>query len=80
MSDIAAITSVLSNLKRASEILGLLRVVDVSFDRAELKIRVADLADAVVDARVKTIEFQEAMQEKDVRIAALEDALEIKAS
>ena len=79
MPDIAMIGAALTSLKTATEIVKALRDVDVSLEKAEIKLKVIDLADALVEARTKVVEVQEVIQEKDKRIAELEHALELKA-
>ena len=46
MPDISAITAVLGSLKTATEIAKFIRESDVSIERAELKLKVADLIGA----------------------------------
>jgi CRISPR/Cas system-associated protein Cas10 (large subunit of type III CRISPR-Cas system) len=79
MPDIATISAFLSSVKTATEIAKALREVDVSLEKAETKLKIADLMDALAEARIKAAEIQDVIQEKDKRIAELESAFETKA-
>ena len=79
MPDIASIGAFLTSVKTATEIAKALREVDASLEKAETKLKIADLMDALAEARIKAVEIQEVLQEKDKRISELENALELKA-
>ncbi|KPF41550.1 hypothetical protein IP80_21135 [beta proteobacterium AAP65] len=80
MPDIAAISSVLSSLKTATEITKLIRESDVSLEKAELKMKLAELMGALADAKIEMTAVQETISDRDQRIAELEDSFEKKAS
>ena len=52
MTDPQALLGALTSLKTAAEIVKGLRQADVSFERTELKLKIADLATALADARM----------------------------
>lgn len=78
MPDIATITAALSSLKTATDIAKFLRESDLSLERAELKLKLADLVGALADARLELIDVQETLSEKDKRISELEEAFQTK--
>jgi len=61
MPDLVTIGAALSSLKTASEIVKFLRESDLSFERAELKLKLADLMNTLADARIDLIEVQESL-------------------
>lgn len=78
MPDIATIGAVLSSLKTATDIAKFLRESDLSLERAELKLKLAELVGALADAKIELTEVQEALSAKDKHIAELEDAFQSK--
>jgi hypothetical protein len=76
MPDISAIAVVLGNLKTATEIAKFIRESDVSIERAELKLKVADLISALADVKLELVELQDTFASKDQRIKELEAAFE----
>lgn len=80
MPDIAAIGAVLSSLKTATDIAKFIRESDLSIERAELKLKVADLVSALADVKLELVELQESFAAKDDRIRELEEAFQSKDS
>jgi hypothetical protein len=78
MVDITLISTVLNSLKTATDIAKFLRESDLSLEKAELKLKFADLVSALADAKIQVVEIQETLQEKDKRIAELEEAFQTK--
>lgn len=78
MPDLATIGAALSSLKTAIDIAKFLRSSDLSLERAELKLKLADLVGALADAKIELVEVQESLTEKDKRIAELEAAFQSK--
>lgn len=78
MPDIATIAAALNSLKTATDIAKFLRESDLSLERAELKLKLADLVGALADAKLELIEVQETLSDKDKRIAELEEAFQSK--
>jgi hypothetical protein len=80
MPDLSTIGAVLGSLKTATEIAKFIRESDVSIERAELKLKVADLIGALADVKLELVELQDAFTTKDQRIKELEEAFETKDS
>ena len=80
MPDLTAIGAVLGSLKIATEIAKFIRESDVSIERAELKLKVADLIGALADVKLELVELQDSFAAKDQRIKELEEAFEAKDS
>ncbi|HEY0083233.1 MAG TPA: hypothetical protein VGB61_10615 [Pyrinomonadaceae bacterium] len=78
MADIATISTFLTSIKTATEIAKAIKSVDVSLEKAETKLKIADLIESLAEARMQAAEIQEILQEKDGRIAELEKAFELK--
>lgn len=78
MPDISAIGAVLGSLKTATEIAKFIRETDLSIERAELKLKVADLIGALADVKLELVELQDAFATKDLRIKELEESFESK--
>jgi hypothetical protein len=68
----------LSSIKTATDITKFLRESDLSLEKAEMKLKLADLVSSLADAKIQIVEVQEALQEKDMRIAELEEAFQSK--
>lgn len=77
MPDLAAISSLLSSIKTATDIAQLLKHSHVSLEKAEYKLRLAELVGALADARIELARVQEALAAKDQQIKALEEAADI---
>ena len=78
MTDIASIASILGSVKTATEIAKLIKESDLSFEKAEMKLKLADLISALADARIEAAEIQALITEKDETIKRLQDALETR--
>jgi|ERR1041385_8930219 hypothetical protein len=78
MTDIGAISAALTSIKTATEIAKIISQSGASIEKAELKLRVAELLTSLADAKVELAGVQDVLATKDGRIAELEDALESK--
>ncbi len=78
MADLATITAILSNIKVATDIAEALRESDLSIERAELKLKLAEMIGALADAKIEITEIQDLLAAKDRQIAELEDAFQSK--
>jgi hypothetical protein len=78
MTDPKSILGALQALKVATDIAKGLRSAEVSFDKAILKLKVAELADALADARLNTLDAQEEIVSLQRRIAELEKAQDLR--
>jgi TPR repeat protein len=78
MTDVATISAALTSLKSAMEIAKVLRDSDLSLERAELKLKLAELVGTLAEAKIELAEIQETLAERDARIQQLEEAFEVK--
>lgn len=78
MADISTITAFLGSIKTATDIAKAIREAGVSLEKAEAKLKMADLMESLAEARIQAAEIQEVIQEKDKRIAELAKAFELK--
>lgn len=78
MPDMATIAAVFTSLKTATDIAKFLRESDVSLERAELKLKLAELVGSLADAKIQLVELQDVLAAKDKRIAELAEAFESK--
>ncbi|MBA5603995.1 hypothetical protein H3H36_01280 [Duganella sp. FT3S] len=78
MPDITIIAAALNSLKTATDIVKFLRESDLSLERAELKLKLADLVGALADTKLELVEVQDTLSEKDKRIVELEEAFQSK--
>ena len=80
MTDGATIGAMLASIKTATEIAKLLKDADVSLEKAELKLKLADLMGALADVKMEALEVQELVAARDMRVSELESALELKSA
>ena len=78
MADMAAISQVLSSIKAASDIARLLKETDISLEKAETKLRLAELVGALADAKFELAEVQNLLLDKDEKIKKLAETLHTK--
>lgn len=78
MPDLAAIASLLSSVKTATEITKALRNTDFSLEKAELKMKLAELIGALAEIKLEVVEVQSQVAERDARISELEAAFQTK--
>jgi hypothetical protein len=78
MPDIVAITAFLASVKNATDIAKAIRGADISLEKAEAKLKMAELIESLADARMQAAEIQDVIQDKDKKIAELENAFELK--
>lgn len=62
MTDPSSILTALQSIRAASDVVKALRAADVSYEKAELKLRVAELAELLADARMSVLDAQEEIQ------------------
>jgi hypothetical protein len=72
------ITSALTAIKTASDIARTLRGVDKSFEQAELKLRIADLVEALAEARMAVSDMQDEIRAQRERISELEEREDVR--
>ena len=78
ITDISAIGTVLTTLKTATDIAKYLKDSGLSLEQAEEKLKLADLINALADARVQISEVKDLALEKERRIRELEDEKTLK--
>lgn len=75
MPDIAAIGTVLSSVKAATDLAKLIKNSDLSLSEAETKLRIAELISALADVKLELAEVQQILVEKDSKISELEKTI-----
>ena len=75
--DIAAIGSILGSLKTAADIAKFVRESSVSLERAEFKMKLADLIEALANAKIEAADIQQEILDRDKKIKELEAAAAI---
>ena len=78
MDPITAISSTLASIKTATEIAKLLKDADLSLEKAEYKLKLAELVGALADAKLEIVSVQDIVAEKDRTIKELEQKLDLK--
>jgi len=78
--DITSVSALLGSLKTATEIAKFIRTSDVSIEKAETKLKLADLVSALADAKLEAAEVQQLLLERDERIRSLESEARIRAA
>jgi len=76
--DITSVTTLLSGIKTATEIAKIIKDSDLSLEKAETKLKLAELIGALADVKLEGIELQQVIAEKDIRIQELEAQFEIR--
>lgn len=76
--DLTSISTILGSLKTATEIAKLIKDSDLSLEKAETKLKLAELITALADAKIEVADIQQAIVEKDTLIKALEEKLSTK--
>lgn len=77
--DIGSISAVLGSIKTATEIAKLIKDSDVSLEKAEVKLKLAELIGALADAKLEVVGVQQTLAESEDRIRELQKKLEIRA-
>lgn len=78
MADFGTIAAVLNNIKVATDIAKAIRESDHSIERAELKLKLAEMISALADAKIEVTDVQQLISEKERQIAELEEAFQTK--
>lgn len=77
--DLAAIGSLLGSLKTATDIAKFIRESDVSIEKAETKLKLAELVSALADAKIEAADVQQSILERDELIRKLEAEAKLRA-
>lgn len=78
--DITTVTSLISSLKVATDIAKFIKDSDVSLEKAESKLKLAELISTLADAKIEASEIQQSIVERDEKIRALEAEAKIRKS
>jgi len=73
--DITAVSTGLSSLKTAFDIVRLLKESDLSLEKSEIKLKLAELTSALADARIELANVCQILSEKDGEIRRLKDRI-----
>ena len=78
MADMTTISLALSTLKNATDIATFFRNSDLNFEKAESKMKVADLMSALADLKMQLAELQQSQLDRDYKIRELEEQLNLR--
>lgn len=78
MDPITAVTSILANIKTATDIAKLIKDADFSLEKAELKLKLAEMIGALADAKIEIAEVQSLILQEDGTIKELTDKLALQ--
>lgn len=76
--DIATISAALGSIKIATDIAKLISESSGSLEKAEFKLKLAELISNLADAKIKITEIQQALLDKDAELRKLREQLLIK--
>jgi hypothetical protein len=76
--DLTSVTAVLGSIKTATEIAKYIKDTDLSLEKAETKLKLADLIGALSDAKLEGVGVQQTLAEAEARIRELEQTLETR--
>jgi len=76
--DMTSISAALASIKAAAEIAKLIKNSDISLERAESKLKFAELLEALADAKIEITEIQQLLLDKDLQIRSLQEQLSVK--
>ncbi|MGG7617816.1 hypothetical protein, partial [Vibrio anguillarum] len=78
MADIATFGAALSSIKTAIDLAKVVKDSDLTLEKAETKLKLAELLSALADAKMELVDIQELIAQKDSRIKELEDSFALK--
>ena len=78
--ELALLVTTFAGIKKASDIASSLARGDITLEKAELKMKLADVVGELADARMALTRVSEVIDTRDTEIARLQDALAIKAT
>jgi hypothetical protein len=73
-----SLVAALSGLKRASEVVAALIRGDVTLEKAELKVKLADVLGELADARTAVIQAREELKDNEREMDRLRDAVRLR--
>ncbi len=78
--DLTAVTAVLGNLKTATDIAKFIKDSDISLDKAETKLKLSELINALADAKLEVVNVREELSQAESRVRELETELQVQGS
>jgi hypothetical protein len=76
--DLSTVTAALGSIKAATEIAKLIKDSDLSLEKAETKLKLAELIGSLADAKLEVINLQELLTQTEGRIKELDVELQIR--
>jgi hypothetical protein len=76
--DISTIASVLTSIKTATDLVNFLRDSSTSLEKAEINLKLAEIINALADAKINIADIKQILIDKDEQIRKLKGQLEIK--
>lgn len=77
MPDITAVAAFITSIKNATDMAKAIREAGVTLEKAETRLKMAELIEALAEAKIQAADIQELLREKNRRIAELEKALKL---
>lgn len=78
MVDMASVSAAITSLKVATDIAKFFKDTDVSFEKAETKLKLAELISALADAKMQFAEIRQVLIDKDAELRAVKGQLDVK--
>jgi ribosomal protein L37AE/L43A len=78
--DITSISAALGSIKTATDIAKFIKGSDVSIEKAETKLKLAELISSLADAKIAIAEIQQTLIEKDAELKTAQNQLMIKST
>jgi hypothetical protein len=75
MTDIATISAFITSIKAATDMAKAIKETEFSLEKAETKLKMAELIEALADAKMHAAEIRDVIHEKDRIIVELEQTL-----
>ncbi|NAW88783.1 hypothetical protein [Photobacterium halotolerans] len=78
MPDIATISAAITSLKNATDIAKLIKDSGTTLEKAEIKMKLAELISALADAKLEVSDLKELLVSKDEEIRKLQESQDMK--
>lgn len=76
--DIANVATIFTSIKTATDIAKLIKDSDLSLEKAETKLKLAELISALADVKIEVVELQQVLSDKDAQLQKLQKELQIR--
>ena len=76
--DVTTISTLLGSIKTATDIAKLIKNSDLSLEKAETKLKLAELISALADAKIEVTEIQQSLLDRDAQIREFQAKLDVK--